>query len=126
MLRKALGNVDDEWLHHVLHDPTGLQLVALQQEQLIGVVGLILPSEQSEAVFITDFAIAPQLRRTGLGKRFLDALFQYPLVRSFKYWRAYVERGNDSALSFFQKNKWHIMHDETIEDDMIPIALIRP
>jgi len=44
-LQEALGDVDDEWLDYILNDPKGDEWAIYLEEELVCVIGMVLPNE---------------------------------------------------------------------------------
>lgn len=105
-LNEALGPMDEEWLDYVCSDEEGVQYAAIENECLVGVIGVALPSVPSMPYVITDIAINPTLCRRGIGSRLLKELFQLPRLSQAQYWIAYIDKMNLSAQYFFTKNAW--------------------
>ena len=103
-LARALGPApDEEWLEHIQHDDSGSQFAVLAAGELVAVVGIVFPIEEAAYSVITDFAVRPNLRKTGVGTQVLDQLLT---VQPPGPWRAYVEKTNVAAKQFFQQNGW--------------------
>lgn len=80
-LNKQLGPApNQEWLEHVLHDATGKQYSVFRAEELVAVVGVVFATKENPVNVISDLAIKPILRSTGLGRQVLAAL---PLLEEY-------------------------------------------
>ena len=116
-LAKVLGYVDEEWLHYILTDNKSREYAALQDGQLVGVVGLELPEATAHHIAITDIAVHPERRRSGIGTQILQQLPRVITPRPGGGWLAYVDRHNDAAQRFFARNGWSASNEAG--DDMI-------
>lgn len=105
-LEQALGPApDQEWLSHIQNEETGCQFAGISDEKLVAVVGVALPVSDSQYSVITDIAIRPDLRRTGVGTQILRALIVKQEMLGDDL-RAYVESSNVNAKRFFERNGW--------------------
>lgn len=108
-----LGPVDGEWLEHVLRDDDGVELVIEGgRGDPIALVGTVWDPKGVTHV-ISDIAVSPQQRRSGLGQRALTAALAWTDHPPAREWTALVEEDNLPARRFFQKMGWsdHGMHD---------------
>ncbi|MBS4104597.1 GNAT family N-acetyltransferase [Tsukamurella paurometabola] len=107
-LDAELGPLDLEWLDHVLEEPSGVQLVVEESGNPIGLVGCEWGNSENDHV-VTDLAVDPARRRTGLGTRSLTAALAWeghPAPREGGSWRAYVMEDNRRAHAFFTAQGW--------------------
>ncbi len=75
IIRQHLGEeVTEEWLGFVLSDDTGQQLCVLVDNQLNAVIGVVFPTQQFPAYVISDIAIKPDLRGSGIGRQVIENL----------------------------------------------------
>jgi len=113
-LDAALGPMDEEWLAYILQDQKGAEFAVRAGSELVAVVGVTRMAEQAGYEVITDFAVKPALRGTGVGSKVLLQLLEEIPLRESQYWVAYVERTNDVAQHFFTRHGWR-----RVEEDMI-------
>ncbi|MBX8800993.1 GNAT family N-acetyltransferase [Ochrobactrum sp. MR28] len=114
-LNAELGPLDEEWLNHVLNEVGGVQLVVECGDRPVGLIGCVWGNGTDLPHAITDIAVAPDLRRTGLGQRIVAEVMNWeghPLARN---WVAYVAQDNDRACRFFIHIGWKYCG---IEDEM--------
>ena len=104
-LNAALGPVEAEWLHAVLTDTHGVQLVVEEDERPVGLVGIVWAPAGDRHV-VTDIAIAPPLRGTGLGRAVLSAATTWQGHPPSRGWAAFVEPVNLTARAFFESAHW--------------------
>jgi GNAT superfamily N-acetyltransferase len=105
ILNRALGPLDEDWVRHVTSDPEHVQLVLETEERPIALVGVAWDPDGRSHV-ITDFAVDPKERRTGLGRRALEASttgYDHPPARG---WIAFVDPDNAKAAAFFLAVGW--------------------
>lgn len=113
-LDNALGPLDHEWLEYVLADHTGVQLVVEGPGgDPVALVGVAWDSSGA-AHGVTDFAVDPGLRRTGIGRAALTAALAWPGHPETEKWIAFVEPHNLPARRFFSALGW--IHDGLDED----------
>ena len=117
ILTRTLGSIDEAWLHHILTDTKGQEYAALVDKQLVGVVGLELPEATERRIAITNIAVHPDRRRTGIGTQILQQLPQVITPQPGEGWLAYVDRHNEAAQRFFTHNGWSA--SDEAGDDMI-------
>ncbi|MFN6544400.1 GNAT family N-acetyltransferase [Mycolicibacterium nivoides] len=114
-LDRRLGPIDEEWLEHVLSEHDGVQLVLEDHKgRPAALVGCVWDPTGDEHA-ITDLAVAPQLRRSGIGREAVAATVAWAGHPAAKRWIAFVEVDNPSAFKFFPAIGW--CH-EGIEDGM--------
>jgi ribosomal protein S18 acetylase RimI-like enzyme len=106
-LNKALGPAPDSvWLEHVLHDGEGCELTVIKDSVTVAVVGIHYHIPSLPFQTITDFAIKPELRRTGLGSKVLEAVIKHFELDWSIDWQCFVDKNNEAALAFFTNNGW--------------------
>lgn len=111
-IESALGHIDEEWLHHILSNPEGIEFAALQEGRLVAVVGVTYPNTNHPYWVITNLAVVPERFRQGIGTLVLDGLFQKISLQAGEYWVTYVHFTNFSALNFLKKNGWKAVPGE--------------
>ncbi len=110
-----MGPIDEEWLEHVLSDHDGVQLVLEDHKgRPAALVGCVWDQSGDEHA-ITDLAVDPQLRRSGIGREAVAATVAWAGHPVAKRWIAFVEVDNPTAVEFFPAIGW--CH-EGIEDGM--------
>ena len=117
VLNRELGPIDEEWRDYVLSDTTGRQLVLTRGEESIGSAGLQPPDGEHPAYVITDIAVRPDLRRTGVGRDILHLLYREFQLDPGQYWLCFINRENWSARKFFERQGWSFVRSE--EADML-------
>jgi len=105
-LNTHLGPMDQAWLDATLALTTGATYSAFQDDKLVGVIGIVYPSEQFPFYVITELATKPSLRRSGIGAGILDALFALHPLETRRHWKAYVADKNAVAKAFFETQGW--------------------
>ncbi|MGB3476393.1 MAG: GNAT family N-acetyltransferase [Mycobacterium sp.] len=114
-LDRRLGPVDDEWLDYVLSDHDGAQLVVERDTgQPVALAGCVWDRSGTEHG-ITDFAVDPRLRRSGIGTQALTSVLTWVGHPAAKRWIAFVELDNSAAFNFFSAIGWDA---QGIEDGM--------
>lgn len=119
-IKKALYDIDDEWLDFVLSDDTGIEYAVFLGSEMIAVVGIDLPTQDHKVYAIKNIAINPLKFRKGLGTLVLKGLLELHPLGKNAGWVAYVEVDNKLAISFFIKNGWQRKH---VENGMIRFQL---
>lgn len=109
-LNRELGPIDESWLEHVLGENDGIQLVAEQRGHPVGLVGVLWGTTDKPFHVITDLAVDPAQRRTGLGRRVLYDVMAWNDHPQTEKWVAYVATNNHLAAEFLASSGW-------IEDD---------
>lgn len=102
---KAVGPLDQEWLHAVLNASDGVQLVVEIAGQPVGLLGAVWDPDGKRHV-ITDVAVDPQRRREGLGSSVLETATRWIDHPPARGWAAFVDPANRPARSFFRANGW--------------------
>ncbi|WP_165606021.1 GNAT family N-acetyltransferase [Mycolicibacterium mucogenicum] len=106
-LDQRLGPLDGEWLEHVLSDREGVQLVVETVSGTpVALVGCAWDPAGSEHG-ITDFAVCPWTRRTGIGQRALKSALGWHGHPPTTRWVAFVDPDNHAAQAFFSATGWH-------------------
>ncbi|MEH3128969.1 MAG: GNAT family N-acetyltransferase [Mycolicibacterium neoaurum] len=121
-LNRRLGPLDEEWLEHVLAESAGVQLVITDADGApVGLAGCAWgPSDGVHA--ITDLAVCPWRRRSGLGREVLSAVLSWGDHPPTRGWVAFVDPDNRAAVEFFVAAGWHVDGDE---DGMHRFHLVR-
>ena len=118
--QKYLGFVDKEWLDHILNDTTGEELVALEDDKLLGVVGITFPVKENPTYVITNIAVSPEKRGCGIGKQIIIKVIHRYRLQEGEYWKTFIDPSNIGAINFFEKLGWK---EEDIYDNMILFTL---
>ncbi|WP_234789994.1 GNAT family N-acetyltransferase [Mycolicibacterium fortuitum] len=114
-LDRQLGPIDDEWLEHVLSDHGGVELVVEDDHgQPAALVGCVWDRSGDEHA-ITDLAVNPRLRRSGIGREAVTATLAWAEHPAAKCWIAFVDVDNSAAFSFFSAIGWR---HEGLDDGM--------
>ncbi len=125
VLNAQLGPMDREWLQHVLADTAGAQYSVLRGDELVAVVGICLPAEAHPYYFITDLAVRPELRGTGVGRQAQALLMTHPDLQGSTLWRAGVMPDNPGALAFLARLGWARREPDTPFDELIEFEFQR-
>jgi len=120
-LNKRLGPMDDDWLKHALDRSDGCEYSVFLEEELVAVVGILFPTSEYPAYYITDFAIRPGLRNKGIGSQVLKQLIALHNESHEKSWIAFIDTRNPKAKSFFEKNDWVCKSDKPDKDGMLKL-----
>lgn len=103
----ALGTIDSDWLAYVLKDEEGMELAVYnERDELIAVVGIVLPNKNEGTCVISNIAIKPSMFRKGIGSKVLSMLVEKIELSHQQNWVAYVAAENIIAQRFFEKNNW--------------------
>lgn len=113
-LDRELGPVDEAWLELVTSETEGVQLAIEADGTPTGLVGVTW-DPQGKRHAITDFAVNPALRRTGLGSQILTAVTSWEHHPRTVGWVAFVDPNNVPAQRFFTASGWQ---DHGIDDGM--------
>ncbi|RLV56152.1 GNAT family N-acetyltransferase [Aeromicrobium phragmitis] len=122
-LNAQLGPLDEDWLHHVLAEHDGVELVASHREAPVAVVGCVWGTGEHPDHVITDLAVAPGRRREGWAAAAVQEFLAWPGHLDAPAWRAYVESGNQVAFAFFESLGWALT--ETAEERGDDLHLFR-
>ena len=113
-LNAALGPMDDEWLHAATNTADGSQLVASDGDGPVGLIGIVWDPDGRRHV-ITDIAINPARRRSGLGRMVLTSATSWTGHPPARGWAAFVDVDNHAANRFFRAAGWR---NEGLDDGM--------
>lgn len=105
-LNKELGPIDREWLDHVLTETSGVELVAEIDRQPVGLIGITWGTSEHPFHAVTDLAIAPPLRKRGLGGRVLKAAMQWPGHPKKNQWVTFTAKDNDPPARLLISMGW--------------------
>lgn len=119
-LKTFLGGVDEEWLEWVTSQDDQEEFAVFIGDSMVAEVGICLPKPGDPTYVITNIAVHPSRRGTGIGQTLLDRLRTHYSLTEGQYWLAYVEEDNTNALRFFQLAGWHAGSKE--EKGMIPFV----
>src|SRR5262249_55078432 len=89
-LNRQLGPMDDEWLEYVLNEQDGAQYTIFRDDEIVAVLGILLPDERRPDYYITDLAVKPSLRGQRIGSGTLQKLFELLPLKPGQKWRAFV------------------------------------
>ena len=124
LLNEALGpEPDSEWLEHVLNDQSGIQYAIILNDSLAGVLGVALATPQSPFHVITDIAIHPSLRKSGLGRTIVQTVSND--ILSDSDWKAYVIQDNQNAKRFFESLGWQLSDPAPPKNEMFEFTFFR-
>ncbi len=127
VLDEELGPLDDEWLEYVLADETGEQLVVLTDGAPVAVVGIVWANGENAAHAVTDIAVDPARRGTGLGRTALDQVVAHVEREAPDGWVAFVDRENLAAFAFFSALGWeHTAEPDPQDEDGMHTFALRP
>ena len=118
-IKKALFDIDGNWLDFVLSDKTGIEYAIFEKNEMVAVVGVIRPTKTHPTYGIKNIAVNPKLFRQGMGSRVVKKLLRLHSLKEGEYWIAFVDVDNPSAQRFFEKNGWEINHSGEAGDNMI-------
>jgi GNAT superfamily N-acetyltransferase len=105
-LDRELGPLDTEWLEHVLAERDGVELVVEDGAgSPVALVGVVWDPDGAEHA-ITDLAVAPDLRRTGVGRTALTEVLGWAGHPPTTGWIAFVDPENAAAFAFFTALGW--------------------
>ena len=116
VLAATLGGIDEEWLDYILEDTTGEEYAVRRGSELVAVVGVVLPTVVDNYFVISNIAVRPDLRGTGLASEVLQGLLLRTTLSIDQFWLAYVSPNNKIAQAFFKKNNWQLKADSLKED----------
>lgn len=105
-LQETLGHVDDEWLNHILKDQEGYEFVILDNQKLVAVIGVVLPTQKNPITVITNIAVDPKEKGKGYGTIALQKVMEEIGTTAGGIWAAYVSQNNVEGQHFFDKQKW--------------------
>lgn len=110
-LDAQLGPIDAEWLEAVLGDTRGEQLVAEESDgpragEAVAVIGLVWAGPGHPEITVSDLAVRPELRRSGVARRVLDALSERDFSDPGHGLLAYVDPENPAAQALFTGLGW--------------------
>lgn len=105
-ISKELGPLDEVWLDHALHAENGVQLVGVEDSLPVVLIGCAWSPEAGGLHGITDIAVSPVSRGTGLGRRVVAALVRWNSHPPAAGWVAFVDQENAAARAFFTELTW--------------------
>jgi ribosomal-protein-alanine N-acetyltransferase len=85
-------------LRDAISSPTGVYLAAVSDNGVLGYIGADFVLDTG---YITNIAVAPGMRRRGIGAALLSALTREAAERNLKYLTLEVRRGNIPAISLY-------------------------
>ncbi len=106
VLDAQLGPMDRVWMEQGLVDPDRALYSILRGEELVAVVGINLPSPAHPYYFVTDLAVRPPLRGSGIGRAVMGLVMNRRELQGSPLWRASVRPDNPGALAFLLKLGW--------------------
>lgn len=119
VLERELGPLDEDWLEYVLADESGVQLVVTMGEHPAALVGCTWDQSEREHG-ITDLAVDPTRRGTGLGRLAIEVVLAWPGHPPAERWIAFVDQDNPPAHRFFTAIAWSY---EGVDDGMHRFSL---
>jgi len=127
-LDRYLGPVwDDPEFAQVMADPHGGYYCLWAASSMVAVVGICFATSSHPTQVITDIAVKPALRKTGIGRASLSVIIcTIPLPIETR-WGAWVEKTNPAAQGFFAACGWHCTEQENGMGLFVPtVAPIDP
>lgn len=121
VLNSELGPLDEEWLNHVLHADDGAQLVGEENGEPVALIGCVWSPEIDGLHGITDIAVSPHSRRSGLGRRAIQEFVRWTGHPAAEGWMAFVDKDNKPAHAFFSALAWTYCG---LDDDMHRFELV--
>jgi len=125
VLNAQLGPMDRDWLEHVLGNIHCRQYSLTRGDELVAVVGVCLPVEAHPYYFVTDLAVRPELRGTGVGRGVMGLVMGHPELQCSTLWRAGVMPDNPAALAFLTRLGWARREPDTPFDQLIEFEFQR-
>lgn len=123
-LQKHLGPTPDlEWLNYVLAGNNGCQYSFFENNQLVGVLGLVFPDSQYPDFYVTDISVNPEFRQQGIGAKMIALLAKKHPLKSEQTYKAFVEIKNKPAQFFFKKLGWKLENKIPDKDSMLTFKL---
>ena len=89
-----------DMLEGELHNPHAHYIAAVDGETLVGYGGLHLIIDEA---YITNIAVAPAFRRSGIGSRLLERMIRYSVTRGAVFLTLEVRVSNLAAQSMYEK-----------------------
>lgn len=111
-IKKAIGDIDEEWLHYILNDKTGIEYAVFKENELVAVIGVSFPTKKNSYYGIHNIAINPKYFRKGIGSMVLKQLYQLHPLKQKEAWLAFVHQDNLAAKLFFERNNWSFIQVE--------------
>ena len=91
-------------LESQLPDEQHCFLVALEQETVLGYIGLMHVLDEG---YISNVAVAPEARRKGIGDSLVDAMLKKAGELRLSFVTLEVRSGNLAAVSLYEKHGFH-------------------
>ncbi|PJI49304.1 MAG: GNAT family N-acetyltransferase [Pseudomonas sp.] len=126
VLYAQLGPMDRYWLEQVLKDADKAQYSILRGGLLVAVVGVCLPTPAHPYYFVTDLAVRPELRGSGVGREVMTLVMSRAELQSNPLWRASVRPDNPAALAFLIKLGWTRLEMGNPFDELLEFEFRRP
>lgn len=126
VLYAQLGPMDRYWLEQVLKDADKAQYSILRGDLLVAVVGVCLPTPAHPYYFVTDLAVRPELRGSGVGHEVMPLVMSRAELQSNPLWRASVRPDNPAALAFLIKLGWTRLEMGNPFDELLEFEFRRP
>jgi Acetyltransferase (GNAT) family len=105
-LNRRLGPLDEEWLEHVLSESDGVQLVVNVTDGTPVALAGCAWDPAGSAHAITDLAVCPWMRRSGIGRQALVSVVTWDGHPPTEGWVAFVDPDNHAAFEFFSASEW--------------------
>lgn len=117
-LNQRLGPMDDDWLKHILKEADGMEYAVRSNGDMIAVVGFKMPTKEHPAHYLTDLAVNPAMRGSGIGSAVVQELIRlHPGT-----WKTFVDEKNEDAKRFFERNGWKCISQKPDTDGMWEMA----
>lgn len=96
-------DIDGEQLQAFLDDPRHLMFLAVKDETVVGMASAVelLHPDKKPQMFINEVGVAPDYRRSGIGRRLVDAVLRQAESRGCTYAWLGTEVDNISGQSCF-------------------------
>lgn len=120
-LNRRLGPMeeDDEWLGYILNQKDRCTYSIFINKKLVGVIGIEFPKMEYSTYCITNIAVKPFLRGSGIGREILNKTIELHPLQDGQFWNTYIDKKNPKAKSFFESNGWKKVSKQSKNNEMI-------
>jgi GNAT superfamily N-acetyltransferase len=106
---KVDGQKQERALRMIIERPSAAAWVAEENGKVVGMITaqtVVSTAEGGESVWIEDVVVTRDRRRTGIGRKLVDAVARWCEGRGIVRMQLLADGANDCAFEFYQRRGW--------------------
>ena len=111
---------DDPFFTHILSSKDSQDFAAIINGEMVGEVGVTLPTTEHLYFVINQIAVDPVLRGKGLSQLIITQVQKHFAEHPVHHWKTYINKSNIAAKKVFAKLGWE---EKGMEDGMVEYCI---